>query len=194
MEELKKDPVDDQDDDPIRDDYDLVAYSKFRVDFEYIVELLQGFVDFLDQKDSDFTEVDFEHKLLELKEIVKEFAEDNPKLSALLLQVLDEIEQDKEKFMGQDISVIINQMRYAAIDKEIEKFSKKWFIPFEDVKYEAFNFRDGELANESKLKDNADYAAYKESTQDAMPKFKFRKMLIDEFKEELMAEITPLLV
>lgn len=194
MEELKKDPVDDQDDDPIRDDYDLVAYSKFRVDFEYIVELLQGFVDFLDQKDSDFTEVDFEHKLLELKEIVKEFAEDNPKLSALLLQVLDEIEQDKEKFMGQDISVIINQMRYAAIDKEIEKFSKKWFIPFDDVKYEAFNFRDGELANKSKLKENADYAAYKESVSDPMPKFKFMKLLIDEFRDELMPEIAPLLV
>lgn len=63
----------------------------------------------------------------------------NSKLSDLLLQVLDEIEQDKAKFMGQDMSVIINQMRYAAIDKEIEKFSKKWYIPFEAVKYEAYN-------------------------------------------------------
>ena len=90
--------------------------------------------------------------------------------------------------------MIINQMRYAAIDKEIEKFSKKWFIPFDDVKYEAFNFRDGELANKSKLKENADYAAYKESVSDPMPKFKFMKLLIDEFRDELMPEIAPLLV
>lgn len=138
MEELKKDPLDDTDDDPIRDDYDLVAYSKFKIDFEYIVELLQGFVEFLDQKDNEFDEVEFEHKLLQLKEIVKEFAEDNPRLSELLLQVLNEIEQDKARFMGQDVSVIINQMRYAAIDKEIEKFATKWFVPFDDVKYEAF--------------------------------------------------------
>ena len=27
---------------PVWDDYDLVAYSKLRIDFEYIVELLQG--------------------------------------------------------------------------------------------------------------------------------------------------------
>ena len=119
--------------------------------------MLQGFVDFLDQKDIEFNEAEFEHKLLELKEIVKDFAEDNPKLSDLLLQVLDEIEQDKAKFMGQDMSVIINQMRYTAIDKEIEKFSKKWYVPFEAVKYEAYNYKDGELANENKLKELADY-------------------------------------
>ena len=170
-----------------------MAYSKFKIDFEYIVELLQGFVDFLDQKNEDFDETEFEHKLLQLKEIVKEFAEDNPRLSDLLLQVLDEIEQDKAKFMGQDISVIINQMRYAAIDKEIEKFSSKWFVPFDDVKYEAYNFKDGELANENKLKALADYATYKEHTPDALPKFKFNGALIKEFKEVLMPEISPLL-
>lgn len=191
MEELKKDPIDDPDD-PLRDDYDLVAYSKFKIDFEYIVELLQGFVDFLDQQKDDFDETEFEHKLLQLREIVKEFAEDNPRLSDLLLQVLDEIEQDKAKFMGQDISVTINQMRYAAIDKEIEKFAAKWYIPFEDVKYEAYNFKDGELANENKLKELADYSAYKAATENALPKFKFNGAMIREFKDVMIPEISPL--
>lgn len=195
LEEIKQDSTkgDGTDDELIRDDYDLVAYSKFRVDFEYLVELLQGFVDFLDQNDTDVDEVEFQHKLLELREIIKEFAEDNPKLSSLLLQVLDEIELDKEKFMGQDISVIINRMRYDAIDKEVTKFAAKWYISVEDVKYEAYNFKEGEIANESKLKDGADYAAYKESTPDPMPKFKFRSVMIEEFKNVLMQEIAPLL-
>lgn len=194
MEELKVDKTDDQDDDPILDDYDLVAYNKFKIDFEYIVELLQGFVDFLNQDDNDFDEVDFEHKMLQIKEIVKEYAENNPRLSELFMQVLDEIERDKAKFMGQDISVTINQMRYAAIDKEIEAFAKRWFIDFDDVKYEAYNFKDGELANENKLKEKADYAAYKEATPGAMPKFKFNGALIRDFKEVLMPEILLLLV
>ena len=168
-----------------------MAFNKFKIDFEYIVELLQGFVDFLKPEDKDFDE--FEHKLLELREIVKEYAEDNPGLSGILMQVLDEIEGDKNKFMGQDMSVIINQMRYTAIDKELEKFAAKWFIDFEDVKYEAYNFKDGELANENKLKENADYAAYKDATEDALPKFKFNGALIRDFKEELMPVIAPLL-
>ena len=60
-------------------------------------------------------------------------------------------------------------------------------------KYEAYNFKDGELANENKLKSVADYTAYKEKTPDALPKFKFNGALIKEFKEVLMPEISPLL-
>lgn len=193
LEEIKPDKTDgDEDDTPI-DDYDLVAVNKFKIDFEYIVELLQGFVDFLDQRAGDYDEVEFDHKIMQLKEIVKEFGEDNPKLSELLMQVLEGIEQDKEKYIGQDISVIINEMRYAAIDTEIRRFAEKWFIPYEDVRYEAFNFRDGELANENKLKENADYATYKESTAESLPKFKFNASLVRDFKEELMPQIIPLL-
>jgi type I restriction enzyme R subunit len=104
-----------------------------------------------------------------------------------------DIEKDRDRFMGQDISVIINQMRYAVIDAEIRTYAKKWYLDFEDVKYEAYNFRDGRLTNENKLKDSADYAAYKGEHEDAMPKFKFRKRMIDEFKNTLMLEIAPLI-
>lgn len=194
MEELKK-PGDDTgpEDEPVRDDYELVAYSRLRIDFEYIVELLQGFVESLDQSSEDYDEASFEAKIRTLREIIVEFSGDNPKLSALLTQVVDEIEADREKYVGQDISVTINEMRYAAIDKEIRKFAEKWYLNVDDVKYEAYNYSDGELANENKLKDSADYAAYKEAIPDAMPKFKFRKLMIDEFREVLMPEIAPLI-
>lgn len=194
MEELKKpDDNPDSEEDPVWDDYDLVAYSKLRIDFEYIVELLRGVVEFLDQSQNDFDEVEFETRIRAIKEIIAEFASDNPRLGVLLTQVVDEIEKDKERFLGQDISVIINQMCYAAIDAEIREYAEKWYLDFEDVKYEAFHFRDGDLANENKLKDSADYAAYKEENDDALPKFKFRKLMIDEFKNVLMPEIAPLI-
>jgi len=194
MEELKK-PGDDADpaDGPVRDDYELVAYSRLRIDFEYIVELLQGFVESLDQSSEDYDEASFEAEIRRLREIIVEFSGDNPKLSALLTQVVDEIEADREKYAGQDISVIINEMRYAAVDKEIQKFAEKWYLNVDDVKYEAYNYRDGELANENKLKDSADYAAYKEAVPEALPKFKFRRSMINEFREELMLEIAPLI-
>ncbi len=194
MEELKK-PGDDTDpaDEPVRDDYELVAYSKLRIDFEYIVELLQGFVESLDQSSEDYDEVSFEAKIRTLREIIGEFSGDNTKLGALLTQVVDEIEADREKYVGQDISVTINEMRYAAIDKEIQSFAKKWYLNVDDVNYEVYNYRDGALANENKLKDSADYVVYKETVADALPKFKFRKLMIDDFREALMPEITPLI-
>ena len=194
MEELKRPDNDhDSDEEPVWDDYDLVAYSKLRIDFEYIVELLRGVVESLDQSQNDFDEAEFEIRIRAIREIIAEFASDNQKLGVLLTQVVDEIEKDKERFLGQDISVIINQMRYSVIDAEIKKYAEKWYLDFEDVKYEAFHFSDGELANENKLKDSADYAAYKEANEDALPKFKFRKLMIDEFKNVLMPEIASLI-
>lgn len=195
MEELKKPSEDNDEDDgeAINDDYDLVAFSKIRIDFEYIVELLQGFVESLDQSEDNFDDVLFEKKIRQLREIIKEFSDDNSKLSDMLLQILDGIEQDRDRFKNQDVSVIINQMRYSAIDEEIKKYADKWFLDYEDVKYEVYHFRDGELANESKLKEKADYNAYKNSVPDAMAKFRFYREMIRDFKENLMTEVGQLL-
>jgi type I restriction enzyme R subunit len=43
------------------------------------------------------------------------------------------------------------------------------------------------------MKEKADYAAYKSQTEAPMSKFKFRKSLIEEFKNELMNNVQPLL-
>ena len=191
VEELKEDRPDEDDpnDKPVWDDYDLIAYSKLKIDYEYIVELLQGFVESLDQSEDEINETEFEARIQALRDIVKDYAEDNPKLSGLLSQVISEIERDRDKFSGQDISVVINQRRYDAVDAEIRKFADKWYLGHEDVRYEVYNYKDGELANENKLKDSADYAAYKDNTPDALPKFKFRKSMIDDFRDGLMAEV-----
>ncbi|SES05889.1 type I restriction endonuclease subunit R [Lachnobacterium bovis] len=187
VELLKEDPVDNSDEPVvITDDYELVAYDKFKIDFEYIVELLQGFVEMLDSEDVEFDETKFEQKISEFREMADELGKDNPGLSSIFMQVLDEIEKDKKKFVGSDVSEIINKMRCSAIDNELEKFAKKWFINYEDVKYEAYNYKDGELANANKLRESVDYSAYKEATENALPKFKFNRELVREFKEELM--------
>lgn len=194
VEELKPEPEDTGDeDDPVYDDYDLIAYSRLKIDFEYIVELLQGFIDSFGEDDAKGGEESFESKIAKLREIIAEFSNDNPKLSVLLNKIVDNIESNPMIYVGQDMSSIINEMRYTAIEVEIKKFADQWYLPEEDVKYEVFNYRDGELANENKLKDCADYAKYKEEAADPMPKFKFRKMMVDEFKTVLMPEIAPLI-
>ena len=128
------------------------------IDFEYIIELLQGIVETLNQDDNNFEKSNFEYQIKELRAIMSEFTEENPRLGELINQVINEIEQDKNKYIGQDIFVIINEMRTNAINKEVAKFASKWYLDPEDVKYEAYKYRDGVIANENKLKENADYA------------------------------------
>lgn len=193
MEELRSDKPDSEpsdDDEPPVDDYDLLAYSKVTIDYEYIVELLQGFIDDLDDT---LPAEDIAGRINAIRELVREYEKDNPKLGALLSQVLDQMEEDKDQFAGQDISVILTHMRTEAVDKEIRKFSEKWFVPFEDVRYEAYRFRDGEMPGENQLKDSVDYASYKEAAEKPLPKFRYRKEMIKDFKEVLMPEIEPLI-
>ena len=193
MEEFRKDKENPDDKDPVMDDYDLIAYDRLRIDFEYLLELLQGFIESLDPSQNDFKEVNFEADLKTIRGLIDEFSKDNQKLSELLNTIVDEIEADKSRYVGQDISVIVNQMRYEAIDREVAAFSKKWFLNPEEVRYEVFNFKDGELANETNLKEKADYTAYKNSTDNPMSKFRFWKEMIEDFKNELMSSVQPLL-
>lgn len=193
MEELKK-PKDNPDgDETVLDDYDLIAYSKLRVDFEYIMELLQGIVDSYDPESDDYEYAEFIESMHRLRAVMEEFTEDNPELGQLLGQTIAEIEQEPEKYAGQDVMVLFNQVRYNAIDAEIADFTKKWYVDEEEVKYGAYHYRDGEISNENMLKEKADYGTYKENTEDPMPKFKFRRVMIEDFKENLMGKIGPLI-
>lgn len=190
LAELKTDePGEGNANDTITDDYELVAVDKITVDYDYIIDLISGFVDSLGDVES---EAEYEKKLAEIKDTIAAYSEDNPKLGALLEGVLEDIINHKEKYENQDVSIIVNQLRQSAIEKEIRQFSEKWFVDFEDVKYEAYHFKDGKLANENKLKEKANYAAYKEATEKPVKKFKFFSAMIKDFKDVLMPEIAPL--
>ena len=67
MEELRQ-PDDNPgaEEDPIWDDYDLVAYSKLKIDYEYIVELLREFQEFMNSSKNEAKKV---ARLEEIKEI-----------------------------------------------------------------------------------------------------------------------------
>ena len=193
VEELKteRDPSDD--DKPIINDYDLIAYHKIKIDFEYIVELLQGFVDSLHPESKDAKQSDFESKIKEIREMVDEFSQSNPKMGELLNVVVDEIEKDCSYYFGKDISEIINHMRYEAIEKEINAFAKKWFIDPKEVWYHVQHFHNGIIDNETNLKNKAQYADYKASVEHPMIKLQFKKAVAEAFKHELMESILPLL-
>ena len=43
----------------------------------------------------------------------------------------------------------------------------------------------------TRFKDRA-YASYKEGVEEPMPKFKFRKIIVEKFKHDLMENVLPL--
>ena len=66
-------------------------------------------------------------------------------------------------------------------------------LPEDDVRYEVYRYKDGAIENANKLKEKIDYARYKEQVENPMNKIKIRAMMIEDFINNLMVEIEPLL-
>ena len=192
VEELKTEKEDFSDSEPVWDDYDLVAYHKLQIDFEYLVELLQGFVDSLNPEKSDDTkEQEFKEKVNEIRDMISEFAKTNEKMGELLNSIIDGIERDREAYLGKDISVIVNDMRNKAVNEEILKFTEKWFLDFEEIRYEVLHYKDGKIENETNMKKKT-YDMYKSHVDNPITKYKFYNIIVPEFRK-LVENITPLL-
>ncbi len=191
MEELRSDGDDnssngDGGDDRPDKNYELVSYIQTKVDYEYIVSLLQDIVDYPEDGRSK--------KLEEAREYIDALCKDNAKLGELMASLITDIENNREQYRNQHVSAILADMRRKAVESVVREFAVKWHVNEEAVMYAADHYSGGELPNISKIKEDADYGSYKESVQNPMNKLAYRKALIHELKELIENEIMPLRV
>jgi type I restriction enzyme R subunit len=194
IEELKADKPDTEKDKPeatgIDEDYELMAYSNTKIDYEYIINLLQNIV--TPNEEDDITPEERQKKLDEVKQYIEELRRENPKVANLMSELVFDIEVDEEKYKGQSILNILENMKNDCIEKVIAEFCNTWYASKEDILYAATHYVNGEIPNESAIKATIDYTAYKEKHENAMPKFKYYKQMIDELRQTLDEEIKPL--
>ena len=95
-EEIKED-TDGQIDDPgvpvVDEDYELMAYSHTKIDYEYIINLIQNIVS-PDEELQDVTQEQKQKQMDEVKQYVEELRKDNPKVAEIMTTLIGEIEQD----------------------------------------------------------------------------------------------------
>lgn len=198
MEEIKieegngDDPSPEEDDTGVDPDYELMAYSTTKIDYEYIINLIQNIV--TPQEDSEaVTPEERKKQIDEVKQYVEEMKKDNPKVAEIMSNLICEIELDENKYKGQSIFHIVENMKHDCIDKVISEFCENWYASKEDVMYAALHYRNGEIPNESVIKATIDYSTYKNTQEKALPKFKYYARCIAELKKTLEEEIKPLL-
>ena len=194
IEEMKdpdvpKDPATPIDD--VDTDYELMAYSHTRIDYEYIIKLIQNIVTPSEDKENVTTE-EKQRQIEEVRQYIDELRNENPKVADLMTSVIDEIEENEDKFIGQSIMNIMENMKHDCIDKAITDFCVLWYASKDDVMYAATHYRNGEIPNESAIKATIDFTSYKQSTENALPKFKFYSKMMTELRKMLDEEIKPL--
>ncbi len=173
--------------------YELVSYIQTKVDYEYIVSLLQDIVNYSDDEDEE-SENERNKKLEEAREYVDTLCKDNAKLGELMARLITDIENNREAYRNQHISAILEDMRRKAVEAVVREFAAKWYVNEGTVMYAADHYRDGNLPNINRIKEDADYSSYKESVEKPMNKLAYRKALTQELKKMIENEIIPLRV
>lgn len=196
LEEIREERSDLEDDSPDMDevdqDYELMAYSNTKIDYEYIINLIQNIVTPEDEAE-DITPEERQKKIDEVKQYVDELHRENPKVADLMSNLIYEIELDEKKYKGQSILNIVESMKQDCIDQVITDFCITWYASKDDVMYAATHYRDGVIPNESAIKATIDYTSYKAVQEKAVPKFKYYSQVIEELKKTLDEEIKPLM-
>ena len=132
-------------------------------------------------------------KIDEAKQYVEELHKENPKVAAIMSDLIYEIEMDENKYKGQSILNTVENMKQECIEQVVTDFCVEWYAAKEDVMYAATHYKNGEIPNESVIKTNVNYTQYKEQQEKALPKFKYYAKLMAELKKTLDEEVKPLL-
>lgn len=196
LEELKAEKPERGQNDPdtpeIDPDYELMAYSNTKIDYEYIINLIQNIV-MSNDEEADITPEERQKKIDEVKQYVEELRKENPKVADIMSNLIYEIEEDENKYKEQSILNIVENMKQDCIDKVITNFCIIWYASKDDVMYAATHYRNGEIPNESAIKATIDYTSYKAAQKRALPKFKYYAQMMAELRKTLDEEIKPLI-
>ncbi len=174
-------------------DYELMAYSSTKIDYEYIINLIQNIVT-PDEDAEAVTPEERQKQIDEVKQYIDEMRKDNLKVADIMTTLVNEIEQDENKYKGQSIMNIVENMKHDCINQVVTDFCVTWYASKDDVMYAALHYRNGEIPNESVIKSTIDYTRYKESQEKALPKFKYYSQCMTELRKVLDEEIKPLII
>lgn len=177
----------------IDQDYELMAYSNTKIDYEYIINLIQNIVTLSDEVE-EITPEERQKKIDEVKQYIDDLRKENPKVADLMSNLILEIEMDDTKYRGQSILHIVENMKQECIERMISDFCVTWYASKDDVMYAATHYQNGEILNESAIKMTVDYTSYKSAHEKALPKFKYYTKMIAELRKLLDEEIKPLLM
>lgn len=171
-------------------EYELKAYSREKIDYDYIVSLIQTVVSATDEEKA---EQHYQKLLEEINHYIKDLLSSNPKLGALMQKLWESINDNPDAFKGRRVSHILAEMRKEAISKILSTFAEEWCVSLEAVTYSAERYEvgDTEIPGLNNLKKTADFAKYSETHSD-MSKFKYHQAVKKALSDLLIDEIIPI--
>lgn len=173
--------------------YELESIKTDKINYEYILMLIQTFVPSGNDEYELVSRVD-DKAASEINRYIDDLAKNNVKLAEFVRNLWQDVQANPEDYRDQNISLILEEK----IDEEqkavIHNYAEKWVVDEETAQYVAYNYKPKKekQVGEQELKQSADYDEYKASTDKPVSKLKYWKYANQEFKEIVQNEILPL--
>ena len=171
-------------------EYELKAYSKEKIDYDYIVSLIQSVVSATDE---ERREQHYQNLAAEITKYIDDLISTNPKLGALMQQLWKKVQDKPDDFKDKRVSYVLSEMRKEAIDSVLSAFAKEWCVSLDAVSYAAdrYQFGDTELPGLNNLKKTADFDSYA-AAHNGVSKFKYHQSVKKALLSVLNEDIIPL--
>lgn len=171
-------------------EYELKAYSKERIDYDYIVSLIQSVVSATDEERQ---KQHYQNLVTEITKYIEELLATNPKLGALMQQLWEKVQESPDEFKDRRVSYVLAEMRKETIDSVLSAFAEKWCVSLAAVSYAAERYQAGDtdLPGLNNLKKSADFDKYS-ATHEGMSKFKYHQSVKKALITLLNDDVIPL--
>ncbi|MBR0485056.1 MAG: type I restriction endonuclease subunit R [Oscillospiraceae bacterium] len=171
-------------------EYERNAYSKEKIDYDYIVSLIQSIVSATDEERQ---EQHYQNLVLEITKYIEELLSSNPKLGTLMQQLWEKVQNSPDEFKDRRVSYVLSEMRKEAIDSVLSAFAEEWCVSFEAVSYAADRYQIGdfELPGLNNLKKTANFDNYS-AKHEGMSKFKYHQSVKKALLTVLNDDVIPL--
>ena len=189
-EKYRPERTDDPDTPPIDFEYELKAYSKEKIDYEYIVSLIQLVVSATDEERQ---EQHYQNLAKEITKYIEKLQSLNPKLGELMRQLWEKVQENPDAFKNVRVSHVLEKMRTEAIDSVLSGFAGEWCVSPDAVSYAADRYQRGEtdVPGLNNLKKTSDFDKYSAGHTD-VSKFKYHQSVKKALLILLNEDVLPL--
>ena len=172
--------------------YELESVQVDEINYAYILMLIQSMIQQEENDEQTLSDKD----IATVDSYIESLNRTNPSLAEIIQNLWTQVQEEPERYRGQSITGVLDQMIESIIDSHIVSFAKKWYIGADELRYYIQHYRKGakKQAGESQLTKSQRYKDYKAEVADALNPLSYKKQIKEAYIQLIEEVIEPLRV
>ena len=172
--------------------YELESVQVDEINYAYILMLIQSMIQQEENEEQTLSDKD----IATVDSYIESLNRTNPSLAEIIQNLWTQVQEEPERYRGQSITGVLDQMIESVIDSHIVSFAKRWYIGVDELRYYIQHYRKGakKQAGESQLTKSQRYKDYKAEVADALNPLSYKKQIKEAYTQLIEEVIEPLRV